>query len=228
MATAAVEDVIKVNIVLVGYRLLSTQEEVDTFRDDIKSDVQIAGAGFTANIQSGNTEPLYNLVLNKDRIALELSSLRSTISRDYPEEKDLVRLALVASQAIRVSDLTDQSPRAFGFNIELVFNPYADLPAFDYLGARLFREDLGNEGWTLSGGSGKLIFADNSSIPGNLIHWTIALEPRFNDARASRVFLSLNLHHSEERVPTQAEIEDSLKLLWDQAYKFVERLGPGE
>ncbi len=224
MATAAIEDIIKVNFVLVGYRLLSTQEEVDAFTEGVGSDVQISGAGFTANVQSGLTEPLYSLVLNKDRITLELSSLRSTISRDYPEKEDLQRLSDVVTAAIVNTPSPEQPPRAFGYNIELVFDPRAGTPAFQFLGHKLFRAELGNQGWTLSGGSAKLIFRDDSDAGSSTMSWTATIEPRFNDVRSSRVFLSLNLHRAEQRIPTAENIESDLSNLWNQASEFIQQL----
>ncbi len=219
---ATILDVVKIDVVLVGYRLLRTLEEVNDFRLAIETDVQIAGAGLVTNAPLGVTEPTYTLVLNRDRIALEISSLRSTISRDYPSREDIARLADVAGQAISSTSDSDYTPRAFGFNIELVFDQDDGISAFRYIGDRLFNIDIWNDGWQISGGSGRMIFVDS-----NEKRWTVAIEPRFNDENSSRVFLSLNLHQDKQCVPAQEEMEDSLREIWDQAHKFVRWLDKG-
>ena len=214
-----IEDIVKVNLVLVGLRLLSTPEDVEAFRRAIGTDVQLAGAGLATNIQSGITEPQFSLSLNKDRITLELSPSRSTISRDYPSRENLPRLAKIAGQAINNSSIADQQLLAFGVNIDLVFDQDPDIPAFAYLSRRLFDvEALGGEGWQFVGGAGKVIFGDGAR------RWTIALEPRFSDETESRVFLSANLHMAEQNLPTESEIEYSLNEIWDEVHEFVQRL----
>ena len=146
---------------------------------------QLAATGLIANIPSGNTEPGQTLTLNRDRIELELSRSRSSISRDYPLRGDLLRLAEVAGHAISNSTLEVGRLRAIGFNIELIFDQHSGASAFEYLSRRLFAVDpLGGKDWQLMGGAGRLIFNDSGR------RWTISVEPRFNDATESRVFLT--------------------------------------
>ena len=212
-------EVVKANIVLVGIRLLSAPEEVEAFRRAIATEVQIAGAGLATNIQSGITEPQFVLTLNRDRITLELSPSRSAINRDYPLREDLPRLAEVAGQAIDNTSEDEQVLRAFGFNIELVFDQDSDAPAYGYLSRRLFAVDgLGSEGWRFIGGAGKLIFEDGGQ------RWTVALEPRFGDETEARVFLSVNLHKARQSLPTEHEIRDAFQEVWDEVHDFVKRL----
>ena len=216
--TAEVQDVVKANLVLVGLRLLSEQEELNAFRHAVSTDVQIAGAGLIANILSGVTEPGRILTLERDRITLELSPSRSTINRDYPLRKHLDRLAEVAWQAIDTSFGRPQ-PSAFGFNVELVFEQDSGEPAFGYLSRRLFDVGpLGDEGWRFVGGAGRLVFNDSGN------RWTINLEPRFNDDTESRVFLGVNVHMSEQPLPDQAGLATSFEGVWDGIHEFVERL----
>ena len=212
-------EVVKASIVLAGLRLLNAPEEFEAFRGVIATDVQISGAGLATNIQSGITEPQVALTLNRDRITLELSPSRSAINRDYPLREDLPRLAEVAGQAISNTSEEEQELRAFGFNIELVFDQDSDIPAFGYLSRRLFDVDgLGSEGWQFIGGAGKLIFNDGGR------RWTIGLEPRFGDETESRVFLSINLHKAGQTLPVEDEIRDSLEEVWDKVHDFVQRL----
>ena len=212
-------EVIKANLVLVGLRLLSGQEEFEAFRRAVGSDVQAAGTGLAMNIRTGLTEPMIGLALNRDRITIELSPDRSTINRDYPLREDLRRLAEVAGYAIDNTPEEEQQLQAFGFNMDMIFDQDSEELAFEYLSRRLFNAGpLGNEGWQLVGGAGKLIFDDGDR------RWTISLEPRFNDATESRVLLTANLHRPEQRLPTEDEIRNSLEGLWDETHLFVQRL----
>ena len=215
-------EVIKVNFVLVGLRLLGAPEDIESFRRASGTDVQISGAGLAANVQSGITEPQFALAMHRDRITLELSPSRSAINRDYPLREDLPRLAEVSDLALRNTSVGEQKLRAFGFNIELVFDQDPDIPAFSYLAGRLFDVSaLGSEGWQFIGGAGKLIFHDGER------RWTIGLEPRFGDEAESRVFLSVNLHRAENDPPIESEIRDSLEEIWDEVHNFVQRLDEG-
>lgn len=212
-------EVVKANIVLVGLRLLSAAEEFEAFRRAVGTDVQIAGPGLATNIQSGIAEPQFALALNRDRITLELSPSRSAVNRDYPSREDLSKLAEIAGRAISSTSVEEQELRAFGFNIELVFDQDPETPAFSYLSKRLFDVDaLGSEGWRFTGGSGKLIF-DNGER-----RWTVVLEPRFSDETESRIFLSANLHEARRTIPTEDEIRNSLEEVWDEVHDFLRRL----
>lgn len=212
-------EVVTASLVLVGLRLLSAPEELESFKSSIGTDVQLAGVAMGVNIQTGIAEPGLTLTLNRDRIKLESSRLRSTINRDYPSREDLPRLAEVSAQAISNTSIADQHLRAFGLNIELFFDQQSGDTAFEYLSKRLFDVGpLGNEGWQFAGGAGRLIFNDSDR------RWTISLEPRFNDETESRVFLRVNLHKARQTVPAEDEIRISLEETWDEVHNFVQRL----
>ena len=213
-------EVVKADLVLVGLHLLSAPEEIEPFKRAIGTDVQLAGLGMGVNVQTGAAEPGVTLTLNKDRITLDLSASRSAISRDYPSREELARLAEVADQAkLATRNIAEQQLRAFGFNIELIFDQQSATTAFEYLSQRLFHvSQLGNEGWQFVGGAGKLVFNDSDR------RWTISLEPRFNDETESRVFLSVNLHNAAQNLPTEDEMRDYLEEFWDETHRFVQRL----
>ena len=212
-------EVIKANLVLVGLRLLGAPEQIESFKRAIGTDVQSSGVGMGVNMQTGVAEPGLALTLSRDRITLDLSASRSMIYRDYPSREDLPRLAEVVGHAIRSTLIVEQQLRAFGFNIELIFDQQSSDTAFEYLAKRLFDVGaLGNEGWQFSGGAGRLVFSDGAR------RWTISLEPRFNDETESRVFLSVNLHRAEQVLPSEDETRDSLEATWDEVHKFVHRL----
>ena len=220
MATT-VQDILKANLVLVGAGLLGHPGELDKFRDAIDEEI-IQSVGLVTTIPAGVTEAGSTLNLPKDRITLELSQHRSTISREYPSDGDLARLARVAGLAIQATNTEDQAPRAFGYNIELVFDQDSGGPAISYLGARLFAEGPRvDQEWRLAGGAGQLIYDGGGK------RWKISVAPRLNDEESSRVFLSLNLHIAEQRIPGESEIQKDLQEAWDQAHRFVELLDQG-
>ena len=216
---ATIQDAINANCVLVGFQLLRTSQDIEKFKNAVGSDVEVASVGLFANVPTGRTEPGYALSLRKDRIALELSPLRSTIGMEYPTREGLARLANVTCQAIASTSGESDAPQAFGFNVEMVFDQDSGNPASRYLSDRLFSsQQIGNEDWELIGGSGKFIFNDGGT------RWTFDVEPRFNVENESRVFLRVNLHKSENRLPDKEEIQGSLEKAWDEIHNFMDRL----
>ena len=215
-----VTDVLKANLVLVGVELLRGEEQFKVFRTIVDTEVTIApGPGLLIGAPSDIPLPGHILSLNRDRIVLELSPSRSTINRDYPSKEGWDRLAKVAWHAIATSDLTDQQLRAYGYNIELVYEQNSGLPALRYLGERLFQSALFSDiGWESMGGSGKLNFMDDEE------RWQVLIEPRLNDAETTKIFLSLNLHKQEQTLPTEENIQDSLKKIEEQAQRFINLL----
>ena len=217
--TAEVQDVLKVSIVLVGVPLLRSPEEIDKFRDDVGTEMVVSGAGLRIGIPEGNPEPGVSVALNKDRIGIDLTPSRTSVQRDYPLQDDLSRMADVIGLAIEATDTSETSPRAFGYNIELVFDQTTGKPAIEYLSDRLFRSDLATSlGWEPIGGAGRLFFSDEAS------RWSLSLEPRFQDEESGRVFLSANRHFDEPRLPRTEEIQEALEDLWDQAHQFIQQL----
>ena len=217
---ATLHDVVSANLVLVGIGLLNQPEEAERFRRALDLDLGLE-VGLVTNLQSGLAEPSRTLTLDRERIALNLTSSRSTITREYPDRdrSDLARLAQVASLAIESTDLEDDTPRAYGYNIEMVFNQDTEQSAIQYLGERLFDYGLlSKEGRDLLGGRGQLIFRDAAG------QWTISVGPRPGEEATPRFFLSLNLHKDEQRLPTEDEITGSLEEVWREALAFTDRL----
>ena len=188
------------------------------FRSAVGSEVVVTVPPPT-NIPSGITGPGVSFTMNRERISIETSPLRSAIKRDYPSSDNLAQLAQVAGFAIINTDLADQKPRAFGYNIELVYDQDSGLSAFRYLAGRLFTSSpfIIEEGQFV-GGAGRLIYEMRGK------RWTIAIEPRFRDNETTRIFLTLNLHSDEQRLPDEEEINVSLQEAWEQAHSFAKRL----
>lgn len=211
---AKLEDVLNANLVLVGVELLNDPEKFEQFRHEFASDLRFE-VGLVTNGLTGVTEPSRTLVLSRDRIQFTLHASRSTITREYPEETGLAKLARSAALAI---DLTDAKgpPQAFGYNMELVFDQDSAQPARQYIGSRLFsRLPVANPGWDLVGGTGRMIFSDGTD------QWTISAEPRFGDEATSRLFLSVNLHKYEQRFPSEDEMLASLEKIQRETLAFV-------
>jgi hypothetical protein len=215
---ATLRDVVSANLVLVGVGLLNDPDEVERFRNALDIDLRLE-VGLVTNIPSGLTEPSRTLTLDRERIALSLSSSRSSIAREYPEQSDLARLAQIAALAISNTSWTAQTPQGFGYNIEMVFDQSSDQPAIRYIGERLFGlQSFGKGGWELSGGSGQLIFTDDGT------QWTITIRPQPGDVATTRVLLALNSHQDERRLPNENEIRASLETAWNEAVSFMHRL----
>lgn len=215
---AAVLEVLKANLMLVGVGLLTEQEEFESFVREVAVDVSVA-IGLSPNNPTGMPEPLRKIVLNRDRIEIETSLSWTSVSRDYPEERDLERLSAIAGLAIAKTYPQDRPSQPFGFNIELVYRQDSGEPAHTYLADRLFAESLADlDQWELVGGSGRLVFQSDDAV------WTIQLEPRANDETATRVSLRLNMHKDSRPLPDQDEILKSLREAWKAAYYFVSLL----
>ena len=208
-----IRDVLQTNLILVGVSLINTPEEHAAFRKDVGTEVVRAEIGLGQEvIERTHT-------LNRDRITVTESSGRSVITREYPADSDLERLAQVAGMAIANTDLDGQELQAFGYNIELVYEPDSEELAIQYLADRLFMPHLlQDEGWQLFGGTGRLFFQKGGQP------WQARLEPRFNDDTTTSIFASLNLHRAESDLPTEDDIRDSLKLLWTEAHNLVTQL----
>ena len=214
--TASIEDVLQVNMVLVGIGVINTQSELASFYEDVGVEVTSVEAGVVGADTINRTH-----TLNRDRININATQDRSVVSREYPEEHDLRRLAQVAGMAISSTDLEGQELRAFGYNIELVFEPISKEQAIHYLLKRLFNPDLfRSDGSRLLGGTGRIFFEKGGR------NWRATLQPRFNDENTSKIFLSLNLHRPETdpSLLTEIEIRDSLNALWAEAQNLVNQL----
>lgn len=217
-----IQDILKINIVLGGVRLLPEPHQHDAFIASIDTDVvarqpvMALPAGFPGGFQEADE---LTFALPKDRIELSCQPSQSVAEREYPATiDDLDRLAEITSQAIALTEPTGQTPVAYGFNIQMVYLTSAEEPSGEYLAKRLFRQlDLGK--WSLTGGSGHLSFRASSDA---LYNFTV--EPRFKDPVSQKVFLSLNLHKDRPEMPDQDELVISLRDIWVRCQQFATQL----
>ena len=216
---AQVRDVLKANIVFVGLELLTKPTEVTEFSEALGVDPVLAEAGLILGISSGRAGTGRKIALQRDRINIELIPDRTVIEREYPEEGALDRLAEVVDHAVRHTALNGGKPRAFGYNFELVYDQTSGHPSFQYLGSRLFGNGgFALEDWNLVGGAGRLLFDSSDG------RWTIQVEPRHNDEETTRVFMNVNLHKTEQRVPDLSELKMTFAQVRERAYAFVAHL----
>ena len=213
--SATVQDVLKANVVFVGIELLDSQEGIAEFQNSIGSEVVpegiLIGGGASVTPTQGQV-----LRLPRDRIILHISSIKSVVEREYPTLSDLPRLAEITDCAIRNSKSSELTPDAFGFNIDLVCDQPSGDTALKYLADHLFSSNIQNTNrWTLVGGSGKFIFEEDGH------RWTVTVEPRFGDDKTTRVYLGLNFHINDKRMPSQSEILGLLREAWDKAHNFL-------
>ena len=211
-------DVLQVNLMLVGANLVNDAEAVSKFHQAVLEEITTEEGDVVLGLRSRRHE------IKKDRIAVIWDASRSIIAREYPRQADQERFAQVASAAISSTDLTGQILTTYGYNIDMVYDVDPPQAAVQYLGDRVFVQDIFHN-WDrrLLGGFGRVSYAKNN------LHWTAIFEPRGLDLNAARIFFNLNMldmnkQEGEVLFPAEEEILDSVRLLWDEAHEFVNQL----
>ncbi len=220
--TVEIQDVLNANVVLLGIGLLNTPKELEDFQNSINAEVRSAAGAVVLGLQDVSLEAGRKFDLPRERVSLESSSARTTIQREYPAKADLKRLSDIVCCALKHTDTQGQSPQAFGYNIELVYNQTSGQSAIQYLGQRLFdRVALVNGDMELAGGLGQILLDSPTG------RWTVRVEPRFGEESATRVFMAVNYHRQEHRIPDVDEISRDLQEIWEKANSFATRLDQG-
>lgn len=207
-----ITDILSTNIVLLGINLLESQEKVNAFGKQVKSEVVSETLIASLVPEHGDALPR-NLQIPKDRISMQCSPGRATVQKEYPEHDQLERLSDITSYAIQNSDLDEGLLISFGFNIDMVLELPPERTASRFLADLLFASSPRPvDEWTIIGGTGTLTFQNEEK------QWTIRAEPRFGDRESSKVFLSLNLHIDNQSVPNRDKIHDFLQSTWANAH----------
>ncbi len=211
--------VLKINFVLVNFDLLSLEGEMEGFQEHAGTEViptmmtPVMGQPVTPLV------PGTRLELPQERVSLTVLPGRSTVEREYPTESDLPRLADLVDFAIGNTQNKSSLPTAFGYNIDFVYDQTSGRPALEYIGSRLFGSVTATlPGFNLVGGAARLVYAGQSGV------WNLRFEPRLNDERASRVYLSMNYHKTEQRLPDREETLCSFREVWKQGHDLITRL----
>jgi hypothetical protein len=214
-----VDDFVSTNLVIIGINLLETPEQLMEFRQQVGNPLTIE-AGAVTNFPIGLTEPSRRIQLARDRVILELTGSRATITKEFPNTQDPLpdfeRLAEVTDCAISLSGVASHSIRSFGYNMELVFGLDPGQSPRDFLGTRLFGEDFRHdEAWDLVGASSQLIFTQGPR------QWTFGLRSGGENAPSSRVILGSNVHYEETELPSRQAVLDALNEIWHESRKFM-------
>lgn len=207
--TVELQDILKANLVLVGLRVLETEEEVQTFH--LGAGTEVATRPVLA------PDSTLVLALERERITVETSNQRTVIQQDYPDVADLGRLAQIATLAFGSKTETPQNPPVVhGYNMDAVFRQGSGLESFTYIGQQLFDPTLPTRmGWELGGGIGNLTFMESAGRK-----WSFRVEPRAFDMQAG-VFLSVNLEAKAQSLPNQEDIERAFRDCWEQTDRFA-------
>ena len=209
-------DVLKADLVLVGFPLLDRPGELEEFRSKYK-EARISGGGVNIDVQSNKAEQGQVVTLDRDRITLELFPSRAVIRREYPnDETDLEQMAEVAHQAISITAIRGKALRAYGFNLDLIYDQDSGRSAFGYLADRLLSVGVKQKNdWHFLGAATRVTYLAGDE------QWQMAIEPRFGDPLTKTVYLNVNLHKPESQLPELDTIKGSLMKIWEQARGFA-------
>ena len=219
-------DALKADVVFVGVKLLKTPEEIRLFRDRVGFDFQVR-SGTAAAAQTGEIHPVEGVFLQRERITINSLADRSIIEKEYPSLDDpgseWTRMAEITEFAMDCTEESSRNPRAFGYNLRLLFDVDGENSSAIALGARVLTErQLGQPGWRLVGGAGMMIFSDRNR------RWTFNLQPQQSGVPTiNRLSISTNLHVEEPRRPNNAEIGRTLSELWEETHEFINRVSEG-
>ena len=221
--SSQISEILSMNLVLVNCLLFNDENEIEAFTRDENAEVQ-ASIGFLGP-PGATGAPIEKVVeLERDRISIQVIPGRTTISKGFPSfpdvENDILRICDVTDNAIQSSTLENNTPTAFGFNIQLVADNDSDEVASSYIGNRLFGGWSNGNDWQVEGGTGQLIFRDDRQR-----RWSFNLQPRpANDMSTKRVYLATNLHLDEDRVPNLDEIKASYDEMIERISAFLTQL----
>ena len=214
-----VQDILSIDAVFADLELLRNNDETAACSAALGSEI-ITEVALVVGPSRSTPVQGRRLQMPRDRMRVEASAHRTRAVREYPAQiDDVASVVRLARQAIASTDLQGAVPSSFGFNMELVYDQDSGEDAFAYLGRRLFARasDL-HEKWGHAGGSGKLVVREG------IWQWTINLEPRFQAADTTKVFLGANLHVPEPRMPDDGDMEMMLRELWGRAHEVIENL----
>ncbi len=208
-----VVDVLKANMAFPGLRLLPGDGDFQAFREAMETEVFL---------RRDEEQGLNVLLMSRERTTLLLTDDGSSIERQHLVRDDLAFLAHAISTCIAKSTLGDNLPEAFGYNLEFVAEQDSDSAAGEYLVGKLINGAI-SEGapWELGSGGFVLRFHEGDRV------WNFTIEPRFNEVATSRIFVHVNLHQGEQRLPESEEIIEGLTLAWDRTHLLLDTIDQG-
>ena len=220
---ANLREIINFSLVIINLELLTSDDALRGFQNAVDADIR-HGGGVSIDAATGQTQQARILNLDRDRIVLQLSPTRSSITREFPAvnnlEAEARRFAQVVDNALTAGHSLNGARHDFGYNAEIVFDQDYSPTAFEFLGERLLRgERVAPPNGRFVGGACRMIFVDE------LGQWTYNLEPRFNDPQTSRVFINVNLHNSERPLQHGEQVADAIVQMVAGVEDLMNRLG---
>ena len=216
----AVQDILSIDAVFIDLELLRNDQEIAACGAALGSEIITEGGMLVLGPSRGGAVQGRRLQMPRDRMLVETSVHRTRAARQYPAHiGDVASVVRLVRHAIASTDMQGAVPSSFGFNMELVYDQDSGQDALSYLGRRLFvrASDL-HETWGHADGFGKLLVREGTW------QWTITLEPRLQARDTTKVFLGVNLHVPEARMPDGGEMEMLLRELWNRAHGLIENL----
>ncbi|MCY3747807.1 MAG: hypothetical protein OXG64_00805 [Chloroflexi bacterium] len=213
---------IEASFVLVGHELLPTEDAKSAFRqaiglEAVNEQAIVIPPGGSAQLAADG----HKITFPRERIALALSGVRSSVTKDFPSgEDDLRQLANVISEALRGTDLPEAAPWSFGFNASIVHTPKVNVTAPAYIAERLINyQRFAPAGEVVTGALALNITGGSAACR----QWNLRLEPRFNDPATKRVFMALNHHFETDDLPGNAKNTfEYLHGVMDHVYRLIE------
>ena len=209
--------IVKAGVVLTRLELLGSSDEVEAFCETADTKTQFSGASINADIETGEQFQTRQFRLNRERVNIEVSPVRSSLQAEYPSPDGLALLATLVHAGVESLTLPPTSYEgAAGYNIEAECELGAGISSGAYLGSRLFSDAIRSlmDGH-LDRGLAHFTFSDGTTL------WNFRIEPRFNDPEASAVFVSLNQHKPLTALPSLTEISSGLTSSWDRVNDLV-------
>ena len=215
-------EVINFSLVILNLELLASEGSLTGFQNAVKADVR-QGGGVSIDVATGQPQQARVLHLDRDRISLNLSAARSSVTREFPSvdhlRDDAGRFAQVVKAALLEGHHLDDARHSFGYNAEVVFDQDSNETAFEFIGNRLIRSDrLVAPDRQFLGGACRMIVRDELGL------WTSSFEPRFNDLQGSRVFVNVNLHNEQEPLPRGMAVADAVVRVVEGVRDLMNRL----
>ena len=212
-----VQDLLNASIVFLGIELMNKPQAGESLRAATDAEVVGSEVGFSVSA-SGAPESARRFILPRDRISLDITSGRSSVTMEYPPD-DFAQLAKVIACAIDNTE-EGQRPAAFGYNMILVLDSELTEPAVKLLGNRLITsQSLGRESWDRIGGLGAIYFQDG------LRRWTFNVEPRpREDLESKKLFMSVNLHLPNEELPAEQVVVETFSEMLNEARSLANQI----
>lgn len=219
-----VPDILSASIVFAGAELMNKPDARENLANAVKAGILTEEVGIPLPSGSGAPPSVHRYTLQRDRISVEASAVRTAIQREFPSNPptgDFARLAQVTISALDNTDFSEQSVSAYGYNIFMEYDPGWNSPTIEYLGKHVFSPTLFTRSdWRQTGGYGSLMFEDPLGR-----RWTFLLEPRPRDDYESRkLYVTANLHIPKSDLPNLESITSSLDESLDRSVYLVDQL----